>query len=141
MRSSVDNSWLGWVGLNVNMKCSIMMCMLLICSVSILAQALRTTDHKQHRQPFERGGVIAWGFASVMALITQVQLDALLTLHDVMEWAGLVGADDDRGTIWGAFLHATGAVATTLPRMFGVIEKADFDAVVAAIQLQTGTLL
>ena len=72
-------------------------------------------------------------------LLSQTELDAFRTLGDVLTWAGVDGTDGDRSTLLGAFLGATGASVAALPRMFGVIPKADFDAVINAVEMVAGT--
>ena len=70
------------------------------------------------------------------AFMTQQELDALLTLGQVMDYAQIPAGDPaDPSNLRGAFLAATGATETALPRIFGVIPEDVFDGVINAITI------
>ena len=69
-------------------------------------------------------------------VISETDLAGLTTLEAIMDWAGLVGTDDV-STSRGSFLRSVGADTTTIPRAVGVINEADFAAVVAEARIET----
>jgi len=69
-------------------------------------------------------------------VISESDLAGLTTLEAIMDWAGLVGTDDV-STSRGSFLRSVGADTTTIPRAVGVINEADFAAVVAEARIET----
>ena len=69
------------------------------------------------------------------AFVTQAELDGFRSLGDVLDWAGVMGDPANASTLRGAFLAATGAVEASLPRAFGVIASADFDAVINQVMM------
>ena len=70
------------------------------------------------------------------AFMTQQELYALLTLEQVMDYAQIPAGDPtDPSNLRGAFLLATGATETALPRIFGVIPEDVFDGVINAIAI------
>ena len=69
-------------------------------------------------------------------VMTQQELDALLTLGQVMDYAQIPAGDPtDPTNLRGAFLLATGATELALPRVFGVIPEDVFDGVINAITI------
>ena len=67
------------------------------------------------------------------------ELDAALTLGQVLDWAQVAGDQGSDTTLRGAFLKATGATELALPRIFGIIPSIDFDQVVNLMTINTGT--
>ena len=63
------------------------------------------------------------------ALLTQLELDAALTLADVLVWANVVGPLRD------AFYTCTGSAHGDLPRILGVVTEVEFSAIVRAMQI------
>ena len=71
------------------------------------------------------------------AMVTQPELDALLTLGQVMDFAQIPADDgNDPTNLRGAFLIATGASEQALPRVFGVIPESLFDTVIQELKLK-----
>ena len=73
-----------------------------------------------------------------MAFIPQGEIDAALTMGQVLDWAGVSGDGASQSTARGAFLSATGATEATLPRLFGVIPDEEFNLVIGAIRIRAG---
>ena len=81
-----------------------------------------------------------WVALEIMAgVVTDAELANLLTLGQVLDWAQVVGDPGVNTNLRGAFLLATGANEATLPRAFGVVPQAEFDLVINAVTINTGT--
>lgn len=75
-----------------------------------------------------------------VVVASQQELDAAVTLGQVLDWASVDGDPAVGTNLRGAFLLATGATVDTLPRIFGVIDAADFDSVINQVTINTGTV-
>ena len=70
-----------------------------------------------------------------MSYISQLEADSINTIADACTWAQVDGTDEDRTTLRGAIMSATGLVGTSLPRTLGVVPEADYLAIVNVVKI------
>ena len=68
---------------------------------------------------------------------TADELQAMLTMKEVLTWADMEGDGADENTVAGSFLKLIGGSLTTKPRILATVKVADFEAIVANWRIPT----
>lgn len=72
-----------------------------------------------------------------MTELTEAQLNAIASIGDAARVAELEGADSDRTTLLGSFLHTIGARLDTTVCALGVLKPDDYEATIRTWKIQT----
>lgn len=72
-----------------------------------------------------------------MTELTEAQLNGIASIGDAARLAQLEGADTDRSTLLGSFLHTIGARLDTTVSALGIIKPDDFEAALRNWKIQT----